>query len=135
MTPSLLWALGLPPPPVGSGAVLQSYHSNNKTLILSCVFCIFCVQETLAAVGVVRPSDGLQPHLGSLSPVLADLVPHLPDFLMQPHGSLDLQEAHGGLQLGHVRPGWLLLEPAHGHFQRQYICTFYAFFFTKPQLK
>ncbi len=67
------------------------------------------------AVWVFCPGYGLQPNLGSLSPVLANLMMDLPDLLVQPHGSLDLQEAHGCLQLGHVCPGWLLLEPACGH--------------------
>jgi hypothetical protein len=38
------------PPPTGSGAVLQSYHSNDKNLTLSFVFCIFCLEGTLAPI-------------------------------------------------------------------------------------
>jgi hypothetical protein len=60
-----------PPPPMGSGAasplmgsgaVLQSYQSNDKNLTLSCVFCIFCVQETLAPVHLYNLCIFLQNH-------------------------------------------------------------------------
>jgi hypothetical protein len=37
--------------------------------------------------------------MGCLYPALADLVLHLPDLLKQPHGGLDLQEAHQSLSL------------------------------------
>jgi hypothetical protein len=39
----------MPPLPMGSGAVLQSYHSNNKNLTFSCFFVDLCKQNTSAS--------------------------------------------------------------------------------------
>ncbi len=54
-----LW--GCLPSPMGSRAVLQSYHSND-TNFLSCVFCIFCVQGSLAPVHLYILCIFLQNH-------------------------------------------------------------------------
>jgi hypothetical protein len=59
MTPLLTWALGLPNPlSMGPGAVLHSYHSNDKNLTLSCVFCI-AGQKIVKALKRYRSVNGL----------------------------------------------------------------------------
>ena len=45
------------------------------------------------AVWILGSGDALQPQLCYLPPILADIALHLPDALLQRHGSLHLQEA------------------------------------------
>ena len=52
------------------------------------------------AVWILGSGDALQPQLRYLPPILADIALHLPDALLQRHGSLNLQKAELGLQPG-----------------------------------
>ncbi len=97
------------------GSTSTGLHLVTYTTALLLVITWPPTEHLQEALRVVYPGYGLQPHMGSLASVLADLVPDLPDLLAQSHGSLDLQEVHGRLQLSQVHPGWLLPEPACGH--------------------
>ncbi len=52
------------------------------------------------AVWILGSGDALQPQLRYLPPILADVALHLPDALLQRHGSFNLQKTELGLQPG-----------------------------------